>query len=738
MRLAALLLFFFIGSAQAQLLPGICCRTIGVSPPVVANVIPDMVALANNSFASGNTFAANTCTDPQSLPLTYTVAAGLPSWASFNSGTRTFTGNPATGDVGSNALTVNCSNGTNSANTTLNIYVPLNDKTAVRSTQSSPSGCTLTAPADPYIAGDMAGGAWGATVTQPPVITYSYPSSGPQYTPPYNNTIPPLDGYIVAPANQQTNTDEALAVLQKVLPLTFFKITETAANHGMIRSAASSTISATGNISTPPIPKTTGTCSPQQSSVNNDAGDTFMNSADPVSATPGTRIYIEAWHELGHDMGLKHGQEQGAPTNSYPVMPADKNGLLYTILTYCGNINTASPDTNCDKNHFWLGWSGNLYPQNWGIYDLQALQNMYGVRTCSDTTLWSWSKTTGQRTITTNGNAVVRTAPGSNIILESLWKCGGTSTLSLGNYTTDITADISPGGQTNLGTQNSTPSFGTMPNFLMQLNTDTPHLWDNITTGSGNDSITGNAGNNTIDGGTGTNTMNFAGALASYVISGPAGGYCQIVSSAEGTDLVKNIQIAVFTDITVGINATPCTFTAFLNPSDKSASVTLSNNNLTASVVSGTDSAVRTTRTITQKTYYEDSFPGTGQAIGAGNSSAQLNGFFVGGDANAIGIQSNGNVYINAGVVGSITPGITSDKLGVAIDPIAHLFWVRLNGGNWNGSPTANPATGVGGIDISSIPGPLFGMVSSTNSSLTANFGASAYAFTPPAGFGNL
>jgi hypothetical protein len=80
-------------------------------------------------------------------------------------------------------------------------------------------------------------------------------------------------------------------------------------------------------------------------------------------------------------------------------------------------------------------------------------------------------------------------------------------------------------------------------------------------------------------------------------------------------------------------------------------------------------------------------------------------------------------------------------NLGAAMrDALALGLGIRVDAGNWNNSGTANPAIGAGGISISSLnAGPYFAAISQhdTTEVSTANFGATAYAETVPAGFGN-
>ena len=65
--------------------------------------------------------------------------------------------------------------------------------------------------------------------------------------------------------------------------------------------------------------------------------------------------------------------------------------------------------------------------------------------------------------------------------------------------------------------------------------------------------------------------------------------------------------------------------------------------------------------------------------------------------------------------------------------------WFRLNDGEWNGSPSADPATLTGGFDISSFVGPYLPFMSGStgfggNLTLTLNAGASSFSYTAPSG----
>ena len=83
---------------------------------------------------------------------------------------------------------------------------------------------------------------------------------------------------------------------------------------------------------------------------------------------------------------------------------------------------------------------------------------------------------------------------------------------------------------------------------------------------------------------------------------------------------------------------------------------------------------------------------------------------------------------------------LPGDVIGIALDVGAQLAWFRVApSGNWNGSGTANPATGTGGLSLASITNvddcPLVGFFPGIGESATANFGDSAFSGAVPSGF---
>ncbi len=135
---------------------------------------------------------------------------------------------------------------------------------------------------------------------------------------------------------------------------------------------------------------------------------------------------------------------------------------------------------------------------------------------------------------------------------------------------------------------------------------------------------------------------------------------------------------------------------------------------------------------------------GNGWIVGVTNVSGPLVNF-LGSDNNSVGIQAQASVWKNGSGTGfTFTPILTATHvLCVAIDLTNNKIWARRDNGAWShGGGTGDPATNTDGQDIASVNdgvGVFLGFSPfdppSTFDAVTANFGASAFAFTPPSGF---
>jgi len=121
----------------------------------------------------------------------------------------------------------------------------------------------------------------------------------------------------------------------------------------------------------------------------------------------------------------------------------------------------------------------------------------------------------------------------------------------------------------------------------------------------------------------------------------------------------------------------------------------------------------------------------------AGGSTVQGKTFAY--DANVDAGTSSGSLWANGVNVWSGIGGVSAgDTYDFAVDFTAKLFWVSKNGGAWNGSGTANPATGTGGFSFSNITDAYVSPYCAAVGTITYtfNFGTVAIpGFTAPSGF---
>lgn len=176
------------------------------------------------------------------------------------------------------------------------------------------------------------------------------------------------------------------------------------------------------------------------------------------------------------------------------------------------------------------------------------------------------------------------------------------------------------------------------------------------------------------------------------------------------------------------------------NPADLS-SVTLTLGNLKATVTAALGGVRAVAFKSSGKFYWECTWAVNTNTIASGLSlgTASVSSPTVG---SAQVKRLTGHIFVNnADTALTISSGAAvanGSVICAAVDLSAQLIWFRLGAaGNWNGSGTANPATGAGGVGIGSIStGPLYPMMAgSTSDAVTANFGDTAFAGAVPGGF---
>lgn len=181
------------------------------------------------------------------------------------------------------------------------------------------------------------------------------------------------------------------------------------------------------------------------------------------------------------------------------------------------------------------------------------------------------------------------------------------------------------------------------------------------------------------------------------------------------------------------------------NPSDKTASVSLTGGNLTASVSATGNVGVRATdRQTTGKYYFEFTVTTTSSScavgIAKGDVTLPLNASGLVGESTLV--MSNigsATLYVEGitkvGALGSTPAGTV---ICVALDLDSRYVFFRIGAaGNWNGSAAVNPATNPSsGFAIPGVTAfyPYAGF-SNNGQSVVANFGDSAFTGTVPSGF---
>jgi serralysin len=340
------------------------------------------------------------------------------------------------------------------------------------------------------IDGVLQGTAWNGAS-----ITYSFPTSSASYGTAYGS-MPgqypdnaPFNGFASLTTAQQADVKRAFALVSGATNVSFSLITESSTSRGTIRLANSSQ------------PATAYAFFPG-TAVN--SGDIFFGTTgrSPVMGNFDSAQAI--LHEIGHALGLKHGFD----TSGFGAMAADRQDVEFSVMNYASYIggptsaSTAGPGSS---------------PQTFMMYDIAALQQMYGAnfgRAGTDA-VYTWSPDTGEEFINGTGQGV----PVNNHIFATVWTGGANSTYNLKNFNQNSSLDMRPGygmkfsnsqladlGFNNLGAGKQLARYN-IYNALI-YNNDTRSEIGTLITGNGNDTVTGNDIYNTIILGNGNDTVN--------------------------------------------------------------------------------------------------------------------------------------------------------------------------------------------------------------------------------------
>ena len=153
----------------------------------------------------------------------------------------------------------------------------------------------------------------------------------------------------------------------------------------------------------------------------------------------------------------------------------------------------------------------------------------------------------------------------------------------------------------------------------------------------------------------------------------------------------------------------------FLSPTYKGVDISLSNNNQTASQIFSYQQTVlgETIISGSNQVMFSVKYTSTNPSVGVGghfigvglttmNYSGPFDGY-PGNDIYSIGFSDDGNYYYNGSVVVSDLPTWTDGDIIDIATARGQAWWIRVNGGNWNNKPSANPTTLSDGLTMNEL-----------------------------------
>ena len=391
---------------------------------------------------------------------------------------------------------------------------------------------TVGATFDNNIDGLLSGLKWRDYTAGAP-ISYSFTDNINDYESTYANRASHAASFQTLNATQRTAARAWITQYANVSNANFVELTGASDRDATIRMASSD------------VPSTAFAYYPNNSFV--EGGDAWFNKSTGGYTNPilGTYAYHTFGHELGHALGLKHGQELGGVRNV--ALNPDRDSMEFSIMTYRSYI--GGPITGYTNE------SGG-YAQTLMMYDIAAIQQMYGAdfTTNATNTTYTFSTTTGEMFI----NGVGQGVPYSNRIFCTIWDGDGVDTYDFSNYTTSLSIDLTPGGWVDLdrfgnfqranlggGTGGGLHSGHARAHIYnaIQFGGDGRSLIENAIGGTGNDVLVGNSANNILNGGAGADNM--AGGLGddTYVVNNVG----DVVTEAVGAGIDSVLSSITYT-----------------------------------------------------------------------------------------------------------------------------------------------------------------------------------------------
>jgi len=390
--------------------------------------------------------------------------------------------------------------------------------------------------ADPNVAALIMDYRWTTTslgTDQAMTIKYAFPQSASDYKIfPAPNTVDPV-------AHVPINDIQKAAVLTTFgLVASYTKLNFVEAPSGSATDATLRFAQGHGDSSHARFPVNNGAWVGYRSD-SRDAGDNFLGSnGNPESARYfGTDEFNTIMHEFGHSIGLKHGHDGSV----HGALADARDDNEFSVMTYASYL-----DSDISRGAT-LAVEGSS-PQSFMMYDIAALQAMYGANfdKLGKAETYTWSDGNGQQSI--NGKAASFTgASTTDKIFSTVWTQGAAATYDLHNFGQDQIDDLRPGQWLTFSDRQladldraapGTPAHiaqGNIYNALLYKGDLSSAIADLIT-GSGNDTLIGNNRDNKLMAGAGNDIIVAGGG--NDTISGGAG--ADTIYLGPGIDVVRD------------------------------------------------------------------------------------------------------------------------------------------------------------------------------------------------------